>query len=101
MILIHNYFDILLLPPQELSVRSSTIKVAGMLGQLVDLIEVGKAQHSSYGQDGYCEEVFLTTVQNLVHSVKTATVMLMHLIHSCMFRSKQTRHVINLLQWLP
>jgi hypothetical protein len=36
----------------------------------VDVIEEGKALHSSYGQDGYCEEVFLTTVQNFAHSVK-------------------------------
>ena len=36
----------------------------------MDVIEEGKALHSSYGQDGYCEEVFLTTVQNFAHSVK-------------------------------
>lgn len=41
-----------------------------MLGQLVDVIEEGKALHSSYGQDGYCEEVFLTAVQNFAHSVE-------------------------------
>ena len=41
-----------------------------MLGQLVDFIEKGKALHFLYGQDGYCEEVFLTTVQNVAHSVK-------------------------------
>ena len=41
-----------------------------MLGQVVDVIEEGTALHSSYGQDGYCEEVFLTTVQNFAHSVK-------------------------------
>ena len=47
-----------------------TIKVAGILGQLVDVIEEGKALDSSYGQDGYCEEVFLTTVKNFAHSVE-------------------------------
>ena len=41
-----------------------------MLGQLVDVIKEGKALHSSYGQDGYCEEVFFTTVQNVAHSVE-------------------------------
>ena len=41
-----------------------------MLAQLVDVIEEGKALHSAYGDVGYCEEVFLTTVQNFAHSVK-------------------------------
>ena len=36
----------------------------------MDVIEEGTALHSSYGQDRYCEEVFLTTVQNFAHSVK-------------------------------
>lgn len=50
-----------------------TVKVAGMSGQLMDVIKEVKALHSSYGQEGYCEEVFLSTVQNLAEDVKKSS----------------------------
>ena len=44
-----------------------------MLGTLLDVIKEGKSLHSSYGEEGYCEEVFLSTVQKFVNEVKESS----------------------------
>jgi hypothetical protein len=44
--------------------------VAGILGQLLDLVEEGKALHWSYEGEDYCKDVFLSTVQEFALGVK-------------------------------
>ncbi len=84
-------------PPNDENPTTEDCTVAGILGQLLHLVEEGKALHSSYEGEDCCKDGFLSTIKEFALAVKQISCNLSESAKEALTKSHQEKIQQNVL----